>query len=78
MRQGGGALDGDYRLLGRHGWRKIAPRPRHPRRMLNCAGRPSAARYAKRSGARLGRGRRVRLMFQDEGRFGLLGTPRRC
>ncbi|MEO7150874.1 MAG: IS630 family transposase [Burkholderiaceae bacterium] len=24
------------------------------------------------------RGRRVRLMFQDEGRFGLLGTPRRC
>ena len=23
-------------------------------------------------------GRRVRLMFQDEGRFGLLGTPRRC
>ena len=24
------------------------------------------------------RRRRVRLMFQDEGRFGLLGTPRRC
>jgi len=24
------------------------------------------------------RGRAVRLMFQDEGRFGLLGTPRRC
>jgi hypothetical protein len=24
------------------------------------------------------RGRRVRLMFQDEGRFGLLGAPRRC
>jgi len=23
-------------------------------------------------------GRRVRLMFQDEGRFGLLGMPRRC
>jgi len=23
-------------------------------------------------------GRRLRLMFQDEGRFGLLGTPRRC
>jgi hypothetical protein len=23
-------------------------------------------------------GRRVRLMFQDEGRFGLPGTPRRC
>ena len=23
-------------------------------------------------------GRAVRLMFQDEGRFGLLGTPRRC
>lgn len=23
-------------------------------------------------------GRRVRLMFQDEGRFGLLGDPRRC
>jgi hypothetical protein len=24
------------------------------------------------------RGRAVRLMFQDEGRFGLLGSPRRC
>ncbi|NDZ14613.1 IS630 family transposase [Variovorax sp. WS11] len=24
------------------------------------------------------RGRQVRLMFQDEGRFGLLGSPRRC
>ena len=24
------------------------------------------------------RGRAVRLMFQDEGRFGLLGTPQRC
>ena len=24
------------------------------------------------------RGRHVRLMFQDEGRFGLLGSPRRC
>lgn len=23
-------------------------------------------------------GRKLRLMFQDEGRFGLLGTPRRC
>jgi transposase len=34
-----------YRLLDRHGWRKVVPRPRHPK----------AARYAERSRARLSR-----------------------
>jgi transposase len=44
-----------YRLLERHGWRKIAPRPRHPKADVaaQAAFKNCAARYAKRSGARL-------------------------
>jgi hypothetical protein len=38
---------------------------------LRRAVRHEVARQAER-------GRAVRLMFQDEGRFGLLGSPRRC
>lgn len=46
-------------------------RPRPPLKKLRCQVRREVLRQAKR-------GRAVRLMFQDEGRFGLLGTPRRC
>jgi transposase len=52
------ALSTIYRLLERHGWRKVAPRPRHPKADVaaqvafkkNCV-----ARYATRSRARLNR-----------------------
>jgi DDE superfamily endonuclease len=46
-------------------------RPRPPLKKLRRAVRQEVSRQAEQ-------GRRVRLMFQDEGRFGLLGTPRRC
>lgn len=46
-------------------------RHRPPLKKLRRQVRQEVARQAKR-------GRTVRLMFQDEGRFGLLGTPRRC
>ncbi|MCA0325657.1 MAG: IS630 family transposase [Proteobacteria bacterium] len=46
-------------------------RRRAPLKKLRRAVRQEVWRQAER-------GRRVRLMFQDEGRFGLLGTPRRC
>ena len=42
-----------------------------PLKKLRRLVRQEVARQAER-------GRRVRLMFQDEGRFGLLGKPRRC
>jgi transposase len=35
-----------YRLLHRHGWRKVAPRPRHPRQD------PKAAEAFKKGGTR--------------------------
>ena len=46
-------------------------RRRPPLKKLRRAVRQEVWRQAEQ-------GRRVRLMFQDEGRFGLLGTPRRC
>ncbi len=42
-----------------------------PLRKLRCQVRREVLGPAKL-------GRAVRSMFQDEGRFGLLGTPRRC
>lgn len=44
---------------------------RVPLKKLRRVVRQEVARQAER-------GRSVRLMFQDEGRFGLLGKPRRC
>jgi hypothetical protein len=59
-------------MLARHGWRKVAPDTRHPKcnaqvqeewkkipEMLAILMKPEEVR-----------GRRVRLMFQDEARFG--------
>jgi hypothetical protein len=46
-------------------------RRRPPLKKLRRLVRQEVARQAEA-------GRRVRLMFQDEGRFGLLGAPRRC
>jgi hypothetical protein len=46
-------------------------RHRPPLKKLRRQVRQEVARQAEG-------GRAVRLMFQDEGRFGLLGTPRRC
>lgn len=69
-----------YRMLDRHGWRKVIPRLRHPKADMQTQDafkktppsvRQEVVRQAKQ-------GRSVRLMFQDEGRFGLLGRPRRC
>ena len=46
-------------------------RRKSPSKKLRRAVRHEVSRQAEA-------GRQVRLMFQDEGRFGLLGTPRRC
>jgi winged helix-turn-helix protein len=71
-----------YNVLDRHGWRKLMPRPFHPKRDL-AAQRdfkknrfPRAVRKARRAAAR--RGRRLRIMFTDEARFGRINRPRPC
>lgn len=69
-----------YRLLARHGWRKVAPDTRHPK------SDPSVQEEWKKlpemlaaclEPVELGT-RRVRLMFQDEARFGRMVRIRRC
>ncbi len=71
-----------YNLMARHGWRKLMPRPFHPRRDIAAQnafqknGFPNAVRKAKRAAAR--RGRRLRILFADEARFGRINRPRPC
>jgi len=71
-----------YALLDRHGWRKLMPRPYHPKRDIAAQnafkkkGFPDAVRKARLVAAR--RGRRLRIMFADEARFGRMNRPRPC
>lgn len=70
-----------YRMLARHGWRKVAPDTRHPK-----SDPLTQEQWKKKLPDVLGtlleptevRGRRVRLMFQDEARFGRMVRIRRC
>jgi hypothetical protein len=70
-----------YRLLARHGWRKVAPDTRHPK-----SDPATQEQWKKKLPDLLDalldpadvRGRRVRLMFQDEARFGRMVRIRRC
>ena len=54
-----------------HGIQRQTCRRKTPLKKLRTLVRQEVGRQAKQ-------GRSVRLMFQDEGRFGLLGKPRRC
>ena len=71
-----------YNLLHRRGWRKLMPRLFHPKRdlaMQNAFKKnrfPDAVKKARRVAAR--RGRRLRIMFADEARFGRMNRIRRC
>lgn len=75
------ALSTTYRMLERHHWRKIMPRPRHPK------GNLAAQEAFKKSGRRSLRernryaeqiGKPLKVFFQDEARFGRINDPRRC
>ena len=72
---------GQYRLLARHGWRKVAPDTRHPQERSDCAGgvekKLPQALAALLKPPEVGR-RRIRLMFQDEARFGRMVRIRRA
>lgn len=71
-----------YDLLARHGWRKVKPRPRHVKadpaaqEAFKKTTFPAVAAEAAREAAT--RGRPLRVMFMDEGRFGLLPDARSC
>jgi transposase len=71
-----------YRLLHRHGWRKLTPRPRHPK--ANTAEQAAWLRaFPDQVQAALSTRdptdqRPVRKMAQDESRFGHISRPRRA
>src|SRR5580698_6498885 len=71
-----------YNLLARHGWRKLMPRPFHPKRDIAAQnafkknGFPNAVKQARQVAARRGCG--LRIMFADEARFGRMNRPRPC
>jgi hypothetical protein len=61
-----------YQMLARHGWRKVAPDTRHPKsdpKVQEEWKKLSETLAALLKGAAV-KGRHVRLMFQDEARFG--------
>ena len=69
-----------YRMLARHGWRKIAPDRAISSLMPLC--KQSLKRLPlliEQEVVRQQReSRRIRIMFQDEARFGRINDPRRC
>lgn len=71
-----------YRLLNRHGWRKLMPRPRHPK-----ADPQTQEQFKKTFPAQVeaavttreaGDERPVLIMAQDEGCFGRISHAKRC
>ncbi|MFD2378564.1 IS630 family transposase [Ottowia pentelensis] len=73
------ALSSVYNLLHRHGWRKLAPDKRHPQ------SDPLAQEEWKKLPERLAeicshwpQQGPIKLMFQDEARFGRINDVRRC
>ncbi len=68
-----------YNLLHRHGWRKLAPDKRHPKTGVAAQdGRKKLpGLLAETDGRWQGEGH-LRLMFQDEARFGRTPDTRRC
>ncbi|MGH8653780.1 MAG: helix-turn-helix domain-containing protein [Gammaproteobacteria bacterium] len=70
-----------WRLLARHGWRKVAPDMRHPK--SDPAAQEAWKKTPRTLAATLNqvdlRSRSVRLIFQDEARWRLPGAVgRRC
>ena len=73
------ALSTIYRMLARNGWRKLAPDTAHPQRCCGPRG------LEKKLPGKLGEivaswrnGRPLRLMFQDEARFGRIADTCSC
>lgn len=74
-------LSTTYRMLHRRGWRKLAPRPKHPKGdkeaqknfINNFEKLISEARKLSNS-----KKLSLQVMFQDEARFGRISTPRSC
>src|SRR3982751_5546023 len=69
-----------YRALYRQGWRKVPPRPQHPKTDAKAQEefKKSSRNCYQKSSPQAAEGRPVRLMFEDEARFGRSSEPRQC
>jgi hypothetical protein len=67
-----------YRLLARHQWQQVTPRPKHPKD--NPAARAAFKKLqAKVNAVAAGPPQQsLRLLFEDEARFGRMSNPVRC
>jgi transposase len=74
------ALSSVYNVLHRHGWRKLAPDKRHPQ--SDAAAQAEWKKKLPDTLAEIDREwagtDRLKLMFQDEARFGRINDVRRC
>jgi transposase len=70
-----------YRLLSRHGWRKLMPRPKHPKADPHIQEQFKASFSAQVEAVvvtrEVGDERPVLIMAQDEGRFGRISRVKR-
>jgi len=71
-----------YRLLRRHGWRKLIPRPKHPQADSHTQEQfkndfPQQVKAAMTT-REVGDERPVLIMAQDEGCFGRISRAKRC
>jgi hypothetical protein len=67
-----------YRLLNRHGWRKLMPRPKHPQALELFQQTFSAQVEAAIATREAGDERPVLIMAQDEGCFGRISRAKCC
>ena len=66
-----------YRMLDRHKWRKVMPRPKHPK------AKPEEQEAYKKIAGKIDElvnisNKPLRAMFQDEAGFGRINKPKRC
>lgn len=68
------------RLLHRHRWRKVAPRPRHPKAdsAMQATFRESFPETLAAIAREVPPGKRLRVLFEDEASFGRITEVRRC
>ena len=67
-------------MLARHGWRKVEPDTCHPKRDIEAQEelKKNCPEILGEARAQNVQNRPVRLMFEDEARFGRISDPRKC
>ncbi len=69
-----------YTVLHRHGWRKVKPRSRHPKKASNENIEESKQKIKEEVSKtkKRNKNKKIRLFFQDEASFGRINKPKYC